>query len=55
MLLGVTTTQTNRRVCAKWYSLFWWGYPTGGTSGGHHSPLMSDSPTHAAASWDCEW
>ncbi len=48
--------QGNWRFCTKCYSLFWWGYPTGGhcAAGGQHSPLESASPTHAASSWDFE-
>jgi hypothetical protein len=48
--------QANWRFCTKCYSLFWWGYPTGGVCphGGQHSPLESASQTHAASSLNFE-
>jgi hypothetical protein len=50
------SSQSNWRFCTKCYSLFWYGYPTTGScpSGGGHSPLESDSPTHAASSLNFE-
>jgi hypothetical protein len=50
------SSQSNWRFCTKCYSLFWYGYPTTGScpAGGGHSPLESDSPTHAASSLNFE-